>query len=336
MDLSIIIVNYKSAQHVINCLKSIYEASMTISFEIVVVDNFSGDDSEEKICSAFPQVIWIQSEYNAGFARGNNMGIDVAKGRNVLLLNADTIVQDNALEKTVKLFDNQPSRAACGVQLLNPDGSNQHSGAKFVIGGLNLLLPLPYLGSLVRKIAFGAGVKQPNVFEVEQDTMVDWAIGAFLMTKKSTIEKYGKLDEDFFMYAEEIEWCSRLRKHGPLILYKEPKVIHLGGGSSTDYYKTKDNDNSWNLWNKKSKQIILSQLLRVRKQWGWGWYMINLTAYIVEIPLFLIFLLMDKIINGNKAKYEWTQFLGFTKNMLAIIPFIMPVLLNKKQLYKIN
>jgi hypothetical protein len=113
-------------------------------------------------------------------------------------------------------------------------------------------------------------------------------------------------------------------------------VIHLGGGSSTDYYKTKDNDNSWNLWNKKSKQIILSQLLRVRKQWGWGWYMINLTAYIVEIPLFLIFLLIDKIINGNKAKYQWTQFLGFTKNMVAIIPFIMPVLFNKKQLYKIN
>ncbi len=318
-----------------NCLKSIYDSSMSISFEIIIVDNFSQDTSQTTICEVYNEVIWVQSEYNAGFARANNMGIDVARGRNILLLNADTIIQDNALEKTVKLFDNQPIYSACGVQLLNPDLTVQHSGAKFITGGLNILLPLPYFGKLMRSVAFKAGVKQPNVFEVAKDVEVDWIVGAFLMVKKSTIDQYGKLDDDFFMYAEEIEWCSRLRKKGPMILYCNPKVIHLGGGSSSDYYKVSDSDNSWNLWNKKSRQIILSQLLRVRKQWGLGWYLINLCMYILQIPMFIIFLSVDKIINGNKSAHNWSQFRGFTENVLAVLPYVLDIALNKKQLYKV-
>ena len=335
MDLSIIIVNYKSAHHVINCLQSIVDAKMSISYEIIVVDNASNDDSKSKIFSQFPTVVWVQSTFNAGFARANNMGIEIAKGRNILLLNADTIVQDNALEKTMHLFDSQPQYAACGVQLLNTDGTNQHSGAKFVKGGLNILLPLPYFGRFMKSIANLAGVSQPNVFEVKTDSLVDWIVGAYLMVKKTTIEIHGKLDENFFMYAEEIEWCSRLRKKGPLILYSEPKVIHLGGGSSTDYYKVSDSDNSWNLWSKKSRQIILSQLLRVRKQWGLIWYMVNLAMYIIEIPLFMICLTIDKLINGNKSTYNWSQFSGFAENMLSVLPFSYAIAINKKQLYKV-
>lgn len=335
MDLSIIIVNYKSSHHVINCLQSIVDAKMKISYEIIVIDNASEDDSKIKICSQFTTAIWVQSSYNAGFARANNMGIEIAKGRNILLLNADTIVQDNALEKTMHLFDNQPQYAACGVQLLNTDGTNQHSGAKFVKGGLNILLPLPYFGKFMKSVANKIGVNQPNVFDVENDSLVDWIVGAFLMVKKTTIETYGRLDEDFFMYAEEIEWCSRLRKNGPLILYSEPKVIHLGGGSSTDYYNVSDSDNSWNLWSKKSRQIILSQLLRVRKQWGLLWYLVNIAMYTIEIPLFFICLGIDKIINRNKSAYKWKQFRGFTENMISILPFVYAIAINKNQLYKV-
>ena len=335
MDLSIIIVNYKSSHHVINCVQSIYESKMTISFEIIIVDNNSEDDSKHKICNKFPSVIWVQSNYNSGFARANNMGIDIAKGVNILLLNADTIVLDNAIEQTLLLFNNQPQYAACGIQLLNIDRSIQHSGAKFVKGGLNILLPLPYFGRFMRNTAKRFGVKQPNVFEVSKNSEVDWVVGAFLMVKKSTIEEKGKLDEDFFMYAEEIEWCSRLRKKGSLILYSSPSVIHLGGGSSSEYYNVNDSDNSWNLWSKKSRQIILSQLLRVKKQWGALWYLINLGMYIIEIPIFMICLALDKIINGKKSLYNWTQFKGFTQNILSISPFIFDILTNKKQLYKI-
>ena len=335
MDLSIVIVNYKSVQHVINCLKSIYESNMGIEFEVIIVDNDSRDNSKEIICNTFLNVIWIQSNYNAGFARANNMGIKISKGRNILLLNADTIVIENAIEKTMIQFDKQPQYAACGIQLMNPDGSNQHSGAKFIKGGLNILLPLPYLGRLIRGAARIAGVEQPNVFHVKNDIEVDWIIGAFIMTKKETIEKYGMLDEDFFMYAEEIEWCSRLREKGPMVLYSSPKVIHLGGGSSSDYYGVIDNDNSWNLWSKKSRQIILSQFLRVRKQWGTYWFILILFFYAFEIPLFIFVLTIDKIINLGKTKYKWSNLFGYIKNMMAIFPLTYDVLLLKKKLYKI-
>ena len=96
---------------------------------------------------------------------------------------------------------------------------------------------------------------------------MDWIVGAVIMVKKDVLEKSGLFSEDFFMYSEEIEWCSRLRKQGKLFLFEEPKVIHIGGGTSGDYYNT-DNDNSRNLWSKKATQIIISMLLRIRKQSG--------------------------------------------------------------------
>lgn len=336
IDLTVIIVNYRSTDHVLNCLQSIYTAPMHISFEVIVVDNDSQDDSESIITKAFTSVIWIQSNYNSGFARANNLGIRRARGRNILLLNADTIIQDNALEKTVKLFDQHPEYAACGLQLLNPDETHQHSGAKFIYGGLNFVLPLPYLGNLARKMGYASGMKQHNVFSVTSDAQVDWIVGAFIMIKKDTIGKAGLLDEDFFMYAEEIEWCARIRKINPLILFSQPKVIHLGGGSSGSFYNTVDNDNSRNLWNKKARQILLSQLLRIRRQWGLLWFLLHLIVYLFEIPLFAVLLLSDKIIHAKNSLYRWDQFKGYTSNILSLIPFIPSLIANRHIFYKIK
>jgi len=318
-----------------NCLKSIYDSSMSISFEIIIVDNFSEDDSHKTISSLYNQVTWVQSEYNAGFARANNMGIDVASGRNILLLNADTIVQDNALEKTMQLFDNQPNYSACGVQLLNPDLTPQHSGAKFITGGLNILLPLPYFGKFMRSVSFSAGVKQPNVFEVAKDVEVDWIVGAFLMVKKSTIDQCGKLDENFFMYAEEIEWCSRLRKIGPMILFSKPKVIHLGGGSSSLVYKTIKDQSGKILWNKKGFQVTLSNFLRIRKQYGRLWFIFNLCIYIIEIPIFLTCLTLDKLINSSNTNFEFSNLTGYIKNVHILLKHFCKIIQNKDHFYKL-
>lgn len=104
MDLSIIIINYKSAHHVLACIESIYRQPQKYSFEIIVVDNDSEDDSATKIRSAFSNIIWLQSGYNAGFARANNIGIRASTGEYILVLNADTIILDNALDKTIDLF----------------------------------------------------------------------------------------------------------------------------------------------------------------------------------------------------------------------------------------
>jgi GT2 family glycosyltransferase len=334
MDLSIIIINYKSAHHVLNCIKSIYTETRKYTFEIVVVDNNSEDDSETKIITAFPEVKWIQSGYNAGFARANNIGIRVAKGENILILNADTIISDNALDKTINLFKTKNDAAACGVQLLNTDGTYQISGAYFKSGGLNILLPLPYLGRFIRYLGYKMKTKIPSVKEVVAVQEVDWIVGAFIMVKREVLKSSGLFDEDFFMYAEEIEWCSRLRKYGKLYLFEEPKIIHIGGGTSGEYYNT-DNDNSKNLWSKKARQIIISKLLQIRKQFGVFYYLIVCFIFIIEIPVFIIGWLMEKIIKGENAEYSWKNVSGFIRNTGYIIKYFFRILLNKPFFYKV-
>lgn len=334
MDLSIIIVNYRSSHHVLNCLHSIYAANMHINYEIIIVDNNSNDESQSIILSTYNKVIWLQSDYNAGFARANNLGISVAKGRNLLLLNADTIIQGNAIEQTLKQFEKDNEYSACGVQLLNTDGTRQHSGAKFIFCGINNFLALPYLGKLIRTTGFALGLKQHNVVEMDQDVDVDWIIGAFIMTRKSTIEKSGLLDEDFFMYAEEIEWCSRLRKYGPMRLYHSPKVIHIGGGTSSSYYEKESNENYSTLHDKKGKQIILSQLLRIRKQYGLMCYLAHLFIYTIEILVIGMCILIERIISNKKQKVGFSEWLGYTKNMLHILQYVPSILMNKHIFYK--
>lgn len=334
MDLSIIIINYKSAHHVLACVESIYKETQKYSFEIVVVDNNSEDDSEEKIRSAFTNIIWIQSGYNAGFARANNIGIRASKGEYLLILNSDTIITNNALDKTIDLFKSHADAVACGVQLLNPDGTHQISGAYFKRGGLNVLLPLPYLGNLIRFMGYKLKTKIPSVKEVVAVQEVDWIVGAFIMIKKEVLERSDLFDEDFFMYSEEIEWCGRLRKQGKLYLFEEPKVIHIGGGTSGDYYNT-DNDNSKNLWSRKATQIIISMLLRIRKQFGIFYYLVVCFFFIIEIPVFFIGLLIEKIFWGRNAKYKWSNISGYITNVSYILKYFLRILLNKPFFYKV-
>ena len=334
MDLSIIIINYKSANHVINCVESIYKETIRHSFEIIVVDNNSGDESETAILSKFPQIKWLQTGYNAGFARANNEGIRIAQGKHILILNADTIITANALDKAIELFESSDA-VACGVQLLNTDGTTQISGAHFVKGGLNFLLPLPYLGSLVRWLGYKFKSRPPSVKNVEEKIEVDWIVGAFILVRKDVLDKAGLMDEDFFMYAEEIEWCARLRKQGKLYLFSEPKVIHLGGGTSSDYYATDESENSKNLWNKKARQIIVSQMLRIRKQFGVFWFLVVLGFYLLELVIFPVCLFIEYFILLGKTKYKLSHVGGYYNNVFSLLNYVPKIILNKKYFYKV-
>jgi GT2 family glycosyltransferase len=315
MDLSIIIINYKSAKLVLDCIESIYRQTRLYSFEIIIVDNDSQDDCKEKVLALYNNTRWLQTGYNAGFARANNAGIRIAEGEYILILNADTIITDGAIDKSITLLKQETDAVGCGVQLLNTDGSNQISGAHFVKGGLNTLLPLPYLGKLIRYLGYRFKSTIPSVQTIHDKVEVDWVVGAYILVKKEALQKSGLMDEDFFMYAEEIEWCSRLRKQGKLYLFAEPKVIHIGGGTSSDYYTTAENENSKNLWNKKGRQIIVSNMLRIRKQFGIAWFLIIAGTYIFEIPVFFLCLLIHTIISGGKAAYSFKNFIDYTKNM---------------------
>ncbi|MDB5279441.1 MAG: glycosyltransferase family 2 protein [Ferruginibacter sp.] len=335
MDVSIIIINYKSAKLVMDCVASIYEQTHQYSFEIIVVDNDSQDGLEEKLKAGFPAIRWLQTGYNAGFARANNAGIRIALGDYVLILNADTIIKEGAIDKNLALIKQYSDAVGSGVQLLNTDGTNQISGAHFVKGGLNTLLPLPYLGKLIRYLGYRFKSTVPSVQTIKDKIEVDWVVGAYILVKKEVLQKAGLMDEDFFMYAEEIEWCSRLRKQGKLYLFAEPKVIHIGGGTSSDYYTTTENENSKNLWNKKGRQIIVSNMLRIRKQFGIGWFLLIAGTYFIEIPLFFICLLLHKIFTANKATYTFKNWIDYVKNMGVLLRYCFKILLNKPYFYKV-
>lgn len=329
--LSIIIINYKSAQLVYDCLQSIYALKSANEFEIIVVDNHSKDGSREKIISLFPQVIWIEMDYNAGFARANNAGIKKSNGKLVLLLNADTIIENNAIERCVNEF--YPSEfIACGVQLLNMDGSAQISGNYAMKGGLNYLLPLPFIGPILKSFANTFGVKKPNVPDATGVVEVDWINGAFLMVKKKAIEKAGLLDEDFFLYAEEAEWCSRLKKVGKLCIYGDIHVIHLQGETSNETFKS-SGKGYMNLFDRKGRQIILSNLVRIRKEFGVAWFVIILSVYTLEIPVFFIGVLISKIFFSKK--YSFSQTKNYAENVFSIIKLSGKIISGKPYFYKV-
>ncbi|MDO9375079.1 MAG: glycosyltransferase family 2 protein [Ferruginibacter sp.] len=335
MDLSIIVVNYKSPGLVLDCIRSIYAETKLISFEIIVVDNDSKDESEEIITTAFPAITWLQMGYNSGFARANNAGIEKSTGDFILLLNADTIVLNRAIEQSLFLLKKYPRAVGCGVQLLNTDGSTQISGAHFIRGGMNTLLPLPYLGRFIRYLGYRFKATIPSVQTVTHTLSVDWLVGAYILVRKNILSQTGLLDPDFFMYAEEIEWCARLRKQGDLLLFAEPQVRHIGGGTSGDYYETAENENGKNLWNKKGRQIIVSTMVRIRKQFGIGWYLVIIGTYLLEVPIFYTCLIFDKILNGNKTKYSWQNAVNYAVNMGVLLRYFVKILVNKPYFYKV-
>lgn len=333
MDLSIIIVNYKTPQLTLKCLASLYSHTKDVAFEVIVVDNDSRDDSERTVKSAFPQVIWLQMDYNSGFARANNAGIRISNGQLILLLNSDAIVVNNSIGGCVDLF-RQSRYVACGVQLLNEDGGPQISGNYFMRGGLNHLLPLPYIGKFIRWIGNIVAIKKPNVPDAKEEVEVDWINGAFLMVKKDAIDKCGLMDEDFFLYAEEAEWCGRLKKCGPLCIYGQFNVIHLQGATSNQEFEAEDRG-YYNLYNKKGLQIMLSNMVRVRKHFGVGWFLFHLVTFTFAIPVFLVLSFLENLCRLKNPFTEFGMAAKFAGNVFKLWSYTSTIISNKPFFYKV-
>ena len=330
--LSIIIVNYKTRQLLINCLNSIFEFDTT-AFEIIVVDNNSNDGTESLLEEKYPSIIFLQMGYNAGFARANNKGIKIANGQNILLLNSDTIVLDDALNRSSQLLSSS-NFVASGVQLLNEDSSPQISGSNVMKGGLNYLLPLPYIGKMLGGLAKLFGAKKPSIEFTNETIEVDWINGAFLMVKKEVLKSCGLLDEDFFLYSEEAEWCSRIKKFGRLCIFGSLNVLHLQGESAKDAFDS-DTKGYFNLFDKKGLQIMLSTLVRIRKQFGLFWFLFITSIYFFTVPVFFIGTIFTSIIPFGKQKYTFSEVFSFAKNIFKIIKYIPKIISNKPYFYKV-
>ncbi len=335
MDLTVIIVNYRTPGLILNCLQTLFLQTRELVFEVIIVDNASGDDSQEQIQSAFPSVRWIQMDYNAGFARANNAAIRQSAGESVLLLNSDTLIKDQAVSECLRLFSGT-EYIACGVQLLNEDGSPQISGNYFIPGGLNYLLPLPYMGSLIKWLATVSKAPRPNLPDSKGLVEVDWINGAFLMVKRTAIDKSGLMDEDFFLYAEEAEWCSRLAKIGKLCIFGQVNVIHLQGGSSEVGFDSTDK-HSYNLYDRKGYQMMVSNFVRIRKQYGPGWFLLHLFFYLAEIPFFITGLFFSSLtasFRGRKGSYSLLQWRQYSSNVLKLTGLAPTIVHNRPHFYK--
>jgi len=333
MQLSIIIVNYKSCDYICDCLASADTSILSNSqIEWIVVDNDSKDNSKDKITSLYPFVQWVEMGYNAGFARANNAGIHVAKGDVVLLLNPDTLLIEGVIEKCLDRFVHS-NHIACGVQLVHKDLRPQFSGSNFMKGGINHLLPLPYWGSFLKAAANLTNTKKPSVLTADNEQIIDWVSGAFLMVKKEAIAKAGMMDEDFFLYGEEVEWCSRLRKLGTICIYGDLQIIHLIGATIQD--ATNANDNSYeNLYDAKGFQLIVSNHLRIRKQYGVGWFLIQLLNYTWSVPFAMVVSVVFHFVRFKSPLSELSNIMKLAKNVLGVWKLAPTIIAGKPHFYK--
>lgn len=231
MDLSIIIVNWNSKDYLKNCLKSIYAQKNSLSFETIVVDNASYDGSENLIKDKYPEVIFIQSKDNLGFARANNLGFESSSGRNLLFLNPDTEVYKETIEKLGYFLDSTPDAGAVGCRILNSDLTLQTSCIQAFPTILNQILDIEYLKLRLPGLKMW-GIK-PLFLNSGDPQEVEVISGACLMIKRRIFEQIKLFSIIYFMYSEDLDLCHKIREYGYKNYYlDEAKIIHHGGGST--------------------------------------------------------------------------------------------------------
>jgi GT2 family glycosyltransferase len=229
IDLSIVILNWNVRALLDRCLASIRSSRYVI--EIIVVDNASTDESVAMVRDKYPQVTVIANEINRGFTGGNNQGIAAAHGRYVLVLNPDTEVVDDALDRLVDYLEAQPQAGAVGPMLLNPDRSIQSSRRRFPT-----LLTGFFESTWLQVLAPRGVLRRYYVDDVPADVVqdVDWLNGACTLFRREVLDRVGVYDEiNFFMYSEELDLCRRIKEAGWRITYvPEAQVVHYEGKSS--------------------------------------------------------------------------------------------------------
>jgi GT2 family glycosyltransferase len=219
MDITVVIVSWNTSALLCQCLESLYKTGSRYSFEVIVVDNGSSDDSVSVVETRFPDVILIRNNRNVGFASANNQALVIGKGRYFLLLNSDTIVLPGAIDVLIEIADQNPNVGVLGPKLLNMNGSLQVSWSSFP----SVLSELLGGSFRIRKRV----AHLPNTFEV------DWIMGACMLVRSEVIQNVGKMDEDYFFYSEETDWCFRIKKKNWRVWYTtNGEIYHLGGGSA--------------------------------------------------------------------------------------------------------
>jgi GT2 family glycosyltransferase len=232
-DLSIIVVNYNAKQYLEACLASIQETASGLRYELLVADNGSRDGSVEALRGRFPWVTWVLNEGNVGYARANNQGLEVARGRYLLLLNNDTIVLPSALARMIAFLEERPKAGIVGCKVLNPDGTVQGTARSFpgvmnALFGRHTLLTRAFPENRFYRRYILSRDEGP-----EGPMEVDWVSAACLLARREVYQDVGPLDEDFPLYFVDTDWCRRAKARGWQVWYDPGAEIvhheHKGG-----------------------------------------------------------------------------------------------------------
>jgi hypothetical protein len=232
MTLSVIIVNYNVRQFLENALTSVFRALEGLDGEVIVVDNASDDGSVEMVRKKFPAAQVLANRENLGFARANNLALTGAKGRYFLLINPDTIVQEDTFRVMLEFFRTHPETGLAGCKILNPDGSFQLPCRRS--------FPTPWV-AFTKVFGLSALFPQSRLFgrynltylDPDASYEVDAVSGSFMMLTRAAYEKVGGLDESFFMYGEDLDWCYRVRQAGFAVHYvHSTQIVHFKGEST--------------------------------------------------------------------------------------------------------
>ncbi|MFA9289354.1 MAG: glycosyltransferase family 2 protein [Weeksellaceae bacterium] len=282
--LSIIILNYNTAQMTAECIESVYTSCKALDpteFEVIVFDNASKDDSStvlSKYKNKHDNYVFMESKENIGFGPGNNRAVDKSQGEYILFLNSDIIVIDDAIPTLWKYyFENKKTVHFAGGKLLNKDKTPQSSGGPFYT------LPVVFGALFLRGDYWGLTRSSPS-----QTQQLDWISGACIMTTKEIFNKVGRFDEEIFMYMEEIDLLYRARKQGYMTyVYPQAQFIHLGSASSQGktypilqvyrgflYFYTKHYD--------KFSMMVLKGMLQLKALLAWSLGKLTGNTYLIQ------------------------------------------------------
>jgi GT2 family glycosyltransferase len=234
IQVSIVILNYNTFQLTCNCIASIIEYTKDVSYEIVLVDNQSTECDADLFLQKFPSINLIKSPVNGGFAKGNNIGIEVAKGEFILLLNSDTYLNEDSISNTIKYYNQEQLSGLIGCKMIYPNENIQQTARKFrsiTWELLDVFRFIPFMLPYKKRATLMLG----KYFKSDFSLKCDWLNGAFFMFPKSALQLMPnkKLDERFFMYGEDHLWCWQFKQLGyNSYFYCDSKVVHINNGST--------------------------------------------------------------------------------------------------------
>lgn len=230
-DVSIVITSYQTRDLLGDCLEALYASTGDVRHEIFVVDNDSSDGSAELVRERFPEVHLLVNDENLGFSRANNRALSETKGRYVLLLNPDTRVRPETLRHVVDIMDEKPDVGLAGVKLVRPDGDMDKACRRGFPTPLNSMTKLLRLDRVFPKSRVLGGYNL-TWQDPDGEYEVDAVVGAFMFMRREILEDVGMLDESFFMFGEDLDWCYRIKRRNWKVMYLGGhEVMHVKGAS---------------------------------------------------------------------------------------------------------